>query len=247
MLVDEVEPEEAVAVHAAGVAQAGEDVPGRGDGEEEEEAGEGPEGAPVAVFAGEREVERGGAEEEDERDEAFGEDGEGECSPHGVGVERCDARSRSFASLRMTGMRGATCEEAVERGGEQQREQDIGDEDAGEEEDAGGGEDGEAGVEGGAVAEGLACPAVAEQHQQQHGDRLGQVDGEGVEAEDADAGGGDPVGQRRLLQVADVVDAQGDQVAGEQHLAGGVGVGAVGVVEHGRREEGSDEERQPER
>ena len=36
VLVDEVEPEEAVAVHAAGVAQAGEDVPGRGDGEEEQ-------------------------------------------------------------------------------------------------------------------------------------------------------------------------------------------------------------------
>jgi hypothetical protein len=28
VLVDEVEPEEAVAVHAAGVAEAGEDVPG---------------------------------------------------------------------------------------------------------------------------------------------------------------------------------------------------------------------------
>ena len=36
VLVDEVEPEEAVAVHAAGVAEAGEDVPGGGDGEEEE-------------------------------------------------------------------------------------------------------------------------------------------------------------------------------------------------------------------
>ncbi len=41
VLVDEVEPEEAVAVGAAGVAQAGEDVPRGGDGEEEEGAGEG--------------------------------------------------------------------------------------------------------------------------------------------------------------------------------------------------------------
>ncbi len=31
VLVDEVEPEEAVAVHASGVAEAGEDVPGSGD------------------------------------------------------------------------------------------------------------------------------------------------------------------------------------------------------------------------
>ena len=36
VLVDEVEPEEAVAVHAAGVAQAGEDVPRRGDEQEEQ-------------------------------------------------------------------------------------------------------------------------------------------------------------------------------------------------------------------
>ena len=52
VLVDEVEPEEAVAVQAAGVAQAGKDVPGSGDGEEEEQAGEGFEAAPVAEFAG---------------------------------------------------------------------------------------------------------------------------------------------------------------------------------------------------
>ena len=77
MLVDEVEPEEAVAVQAAGVAQAGKDVPGSGDGEEEEQAGEGFEAAPVAEFAGEREVEGGGGEEKDDGDEAFGEDGEG--------------------------------------------------------------------------------------------------------------------------------------------------------------------------
>jgi len=48
VLVDEVEPEEAVAVGAAGVAETGEDVPGSGDGQEEECAGEGAEAAPVA-------------------------------------------------------------------------------------------------------------------------------------------------------------------------------------------------------
>ncbi len=82
VLVDEVEPEEAVAVHAAGVAEAGEDVPGGGDGEEEQNAGEGLEGAPVSVLAGEGEIDDGGAEEEDEGYEAFGEDGEGEGGPH---------------------------------------------------------------------------------------------------------------------------------------------------------------------
>jgi hypothetical protein len=59
--------------------------------------------------------------------------------------------------------------------------------------------------------------------------------GEGVEAEDPKADGDQPVGERRFFQIADVVDAEGDPIAGEQHLAGGVGVGTVGVVEHRRR------------
>ena len=63
-------------------------------------------------------------------------------------------------------------EEAVEGGGEQERQQDVGDEDAGEEDDAGGGEHAEAGVEGCALAEGLAGPSVSEQHQQQDGEGL---------------------------------------------------------------------------
>ena len=71
--------------------------------------------------------------------------------------------------------------------------------------------------------------------------------GEGVDAEDAKAGGDDPVGEGGLLQIADVVDAQSDPVAGERHLAGGVGVGSVGVVEDGRGEERGEEEDEPER
>ena len=70
--------------------------------------------------------------------------------------------------------------------------------------------------------------------------------GEGVEAEEAEAGGDDPVGERGFFEVADVVDAKGDPVAGEGHLAGGVGVGAVGIVEDGRGEEGGEEEEEPE-
>ena len=147
------------------------------------------------------------------------------AGPEGVGVEIV-ARPREFQGF----------QEAVEAGGEQEREQDVGNEDAGEEEDSGGGEHAEAGVEGGAFAEGLARPAVAEQHEQQNGERLRQVRGEGVAAEDAEADGGDPVGQRSFFEVADVVHTQGDPVAGEGHLAGGVGVGAVGVVEHRRGE-----------
>ncbi len=143
-------------------------------------------------------------------------------------------------------LRRGSVEEEVEGGAEQEGEQDVRDEDAGEEEDAGGGEDGEAGVEGGLALEGFGGPAVAEQREQEDGDGLREMGGEGVEAEDAEADGDDPVGQRSFFEIADAVDAQGDPVAGESHLAGGVGVGGVGVVEQGRGEERGEEDDQPE-
>ncbi len=135
--------------------------------------------------------------------------------------------------------------EAVEGDGEEEAEQDLGDEDAGEEEDAGGGEHGEAGVEGGAGVEGARGPLVAEQREQKHGDGLGQVRGEAGESEEAEADGDQPVGQRGLFEVADAVDVERDPVAALEHVAGGVGVGGVGVVEQRRGEEGGAEEEDP--
>ena len=78
VLVDEVEPEEAVAVFSTCISQTGEDVPGGRDEQEESEAGEGFQAAPLCPGAGEGEVNQSRAEEEDERDEALGEDGEGQ-------------------------------------------------------------------------------------------------------------------------------------------------------------------------
>ena len=138
-------------------------------------------------------------------------------------------------------------EEAVEGGGEEEGEEDVWQEDASEEEDTGGGENSESSVEGGAIAKRPAAPADAEQHQEQDAERLGQMHGEGVTTEEAKTGGDDPVGKRRLFHVANIVDAQSDPVAGAGHLTGGVGVGAVGVVQHGRSEERGEEEDEPER
>jgi hypothetical protein len=138
-------------------------------------------------------------------------------------------------------------EEAVEGRGEEEGEEDVWKEDAGEEEDTGGGEDSEAGVEGGSFAEGLAGPADTEQHEKQNTESLGKMHGEGITPEDTETGGDDPVGEWCLFHIANVVDAQGDPVSGEGHLAGGIGVGSVGVVQHGRSEERGEEEDDPER
>ena len=100
--------------------------------EEEQGAGDGLEACAIFVVAGEGEVDDGGAEEEDEGHEAFGEDGEGEGCPHGVGVEVgetdekratqmraewCRLRAGSESFFVQCFVRSERSEEAVEGGG----------------------------------------------------------------------------------------------------------------------------------
>jgi hypothetical protein len=74
---------------------------------------------------------------------------------------------------------------------------------------------------------------------------LREVGGEGVEAENLEADGDEPVGEGSLLHVADAVDVEGDPVSGEDDVAGSAGVGGVGVVKKRGREEGGKEEDDP--
>jgi hypothetical protein len=86
---------------------------------------------------------------------------------------------------------------------------------------------------------------VAEEGEEKNSDGLREVRGEGVEAEEAKAEGDEPVGERRFFEVTDAVNAEGDEVAGDGHVAGGAGVSGVGVVEQRRSEEGGEEDDQP--
>lgn len=88
MLVDEVEPEKAMAVGAPSVAQSGEDMPRRGDGEEEDGSGEGAQTSPLGELARPEKKREDGAEDEDERDQAFGENGECESCPEQIRPDR---------------------------------------------------------------------------------------------------------------------------------------------------------------
>ena len=102
VLVDEVEVEESVDVAGGGdvadgiavigIAEAGEDVPRRGDGEEEQQSGEEMELTPAAPFAGEDEIRNDGGDKEDGCDESFGEKSERE---RGIG----EVKARRFAVL----------------------------------------------------------------------------------------------------------------------------------------------------
>ncbi len=72
------------------------------------------------------------------------------------------------------------------------------------------------------------------------------MSGEGVEAEESEGDGVEPVGQRGLFEVTDTVDVEGDPITGQGHVARCAGVGAIGVVEQGRGEEGGEEDDDPE-
>ena len=47
-----------------------------------------------------------------------------------------------------------------------------------------------------------------------------------------------PVGQRRLLQIANAIDLEGDPVAGERHMLGCAGMVGIGVIQQRRGEKG---------
>ena len=91
VLVDEVEVQEAVDVAEGGVVadgvaligigEAAENVPGRGDGQKEQRAGDGLEAAPAPPLAGEQQVGNGRADKEDRRDETLGEQWPGPRQP----------------------------------------------------------------------------------------------------------------------------------------------------------------------
>lgn len=150
-------------------------------------------------------------------------------------------------------MRRQGAEESVEGERQQQRQKGVGDENAGEEEDTGRGEEEEAGAEGSRLTEGSAAPRVAEEDEAEDGEGKGKVDGEGGCAtvgrmrrgKKFEAHGGEPVGKRRLFQVADAVDVEGDPVSSGEHGLGGLGVRGVGVVEERRSESRGDVEQEP--
>ena len=64
--------------------------------------------------------------------------------------------------------------------------------------------------------------------------------GKDVVAEQMVIGSGQPIRQRRLLQVADAIHLERDPVAALCHMLRGGGVGGVGVVEQRRREQGGE-------
>ena len=176
---------------------------------------------PAAPLAGEQQIRNGRAEEEHRRDKALGEQRQRHAGPHPVGAQR-------LVQLQAG-------DERVERGQQEEGELRFRNDEARKQEWAHRGEHGQACVEAGAIAPGAARPGPAEPGKRQHGQRVGQMRGEGVlHARDFVDRGHDPVGQRRLLNVADAVDVRRNPVAGIGNVLSGLGVRGVHVVEQRR-------------
>ena len=94
MFVDEVEVPEAMDIAGGGViadgmaligiGEAGEDVPGRGDGQIQQQSRKGFELAPAPPLAAEQQQRNGRAGKEDRRNEALGERGQRQGDPHDI-------------------------------------------------------------------------------------------------------------------------------------------------------------------
>ncbi len=251
MLVDEVEPAPAVDVAVGGqgdepvavgvgdgggvalrgVGKGDEDVPGRGDVEEDGDAGDGVEaaeaGEEVAWAVDEGEMEEDDGNGEDDADEALGEDIEGAAGGKGVAVEAVGLSELGIAPV------------GEEGEGDPEADKGVGDGDAGEDEDAEGGQGDEGGVESGAGGvKGAAGEGLEGEGEGEDGESEGEAGGGGAHAEHLHAPGHGPVEEGGFLEVADAVGVEGDPVVAEEHLTGDLGVDGVSVVEEGWGEEG---------
>ncbi len=243
LVVDEVEPGESADVAGGGEVsgmtvggggERGGPVPGDGEDEEENGLRGGADAEQVPEIAGAGEVEEDDGDGKDESDEALGEDGE-----RGGGG---DAEAVDVGGVIL----GEGAPEKMEGKGDEEGEQDVGEQDAGEDEDAEAGEEDEGGVESGAIgAEHFAAEAAGEVGEGEDGEGEGKASGPDMEAgvgdgaaEGSHEGGHEPVEEGGFFEVADSVGGEGDEVVGEDHLAGGFGVDGVGVVEERGEKEG---------
>jgi hypothetical protein len=233
MLIDEVEVKKAVdvadggvvadGVSLVGIGQAAENVPGRGDGQKEQRAGDRLQLAPASPQAGDEQIRDGRANKKGGSDEPLGEQSQRQGRPHPV---------KTYRAARLK-----TSEQAVQGNQQKEAQLRLRNDEAGKEKRPDGGEHAQAGIESGARTPGATRPQPRQPCQAQHGQRIGQMRGKDILAEDLEEGAGDPVGKRRLFNVADAIDMSRDPVAVLTEVLRGLGVGGVHVVQQRRVEQ----------
>ncbi len=136
-------------------------------------------------------------------------------------------------------------QKTVQSKGEPKRDEDIGNKDAGVEIRAKGEPQSKRGVESGGGVKVKMADGEGGQQQGEHGERQRQARGPIGCAEQFIAGGHAPVEQRRFFQVSQAVDVEGGPVVAEHHLARGLGVHGIGIVEQRRAPDAGNVEGKP--
>ena len=180
MLVDEVEVKEAVdvaeggvvadGVALVGIGQPAENVPGRGDGQKNQRAGDRLQLAPAPPQAGDKQEGNCRADKECRSDQALGHQRQSQKRPHPV-------KARGAARLEAG-------QQAIKRNQQKEAELRLGNDEAGKEKRPDGGEHAQPGIEAGARAPSPARPQPRQPRQAQHGQRVGQMRGKYVLAKD---------------------------------------------------------------
>jgi hypothetical protein len=203
------------------------EVPGKDEGEKEQQAEE-EVGAEAAEERGlEREEENGG-EEEGDAGGAFGHERDGETDPEEIPGEVEDLVQVEFG-------------EADEGEGDAEGEEDVHFSDACDVEEAGGGEEDEGGEPGGEAGVTKGEPEVEQAAEGDAGERGAEASGELEYAEELEEEGGDPEHEGRLFEPGLEVP-MGDEEAVAEHFAGDLGVDAfVPVGEAVVAEEGEED------
>ena len=166
MFVDEIKPEETFGLAGGRIAQSGDDVPGRGHGEKDGEAGGEPHAQQMPQVAGERQI--------DDDDDG------GKTRPISplVSTLRAVADGQSPAGGERRAMRCPSVEQkTVQAKGEPERDEDVGNQDAGVEVRAKGEPQSERGVESGGGVKVMAADGVGGQQQGEHAERQRQARG----------------------------------------------------------------------
>ena len=222
MLVDEVRPEK------SGRAVFRYPVPGHGDDQKDQGAGENPQFAPPSPAAGEQDKEKHDAEREEHADQTQRKSSQSH-DDRGAPISHACVQAALPAA-----------QEKVEERGQLQRKDRLRDHHAGKQPWSHAGAYDQPGVKRRRLAEKTPGKKIDHQHQSGHRKHQRQPGLESALTEKLVAHRHHPVMQRRLFEIADPVLIHHHPVAALQHLAGDQRMRGVGVVEQRRLSGGSD-------
>ncbi len=122
-----------------------------------------------------------------------------------------------------------------DRSGDREREHGVRNQDAGKEKKSDGSRKNNSREHACLFTKRPSAKAISNKAQQHHGQRQGQARGPVVHAKNFIGDRHHPVDQRRFFQVGNAIQAGGDPVAGDKHVAGDLRLHGVHIVHEARR------------